>query len=182
MITSNALGHLVYSRSGKFAMEESVKVSALENAMRTINNAYRGSSLPKKTKLKHCPATFLLADAQGETSPLKDTSDFKKFSADHYQGYFHTDHLIPSAFFQESQDPKTLKLYDDLTFRYIYDQNADPKEHAELMTGTETKWYEVKRDLDRLPSFVDPVKLPGYPLPLRARLARWLEERRRMTI
>jgi hypothetical protein len=182
MITSNALGHFVYSRSGKFEMEESTKVLALESAMRTINNAYRGPSVRKKPVLKHCPATFLLTAAEGETSPLKDTSDFKRFSADHYQGYFHTDHLISSAFFQKSEDPKSLSLYDDLTFRYIYDSNADPKEHKELMTGVEAKWYEVKRDLDRLPSFVDPEKTTGYPLPLRARLAKWLEQQRRKRI
>ena len=42
MITSNALGHFVYSRSGKFEMDESAKVTILDSAMRTINNAYKG--------------------------------------------------------------------------------------------------------------------------------------------
>ena len=182
MITSNALGHFVYSRNGKFDMEESAKITALDSAMQTINNAYKSPSVRKKPGLKHCPATFLLPASEGEKSPLKDTSDFKKFSPDHYQGYFHTDHLIPSVFFQRSEDPRTLKLYDDLTFRYIFDPNADPKEHKELMTGVEATWYEVKRDLDRLPSCVDPEKASGYPLPLRARLAKWLEEQRRKRI
>jgi len=182
MITSNALGHFVYSRSGKFEMDDSAKITALESAMRTINNAYKGSSSRGKRLLKHCPATFLLAMKEGETSPLKETSDFKRFSADHYHGYFHTDYLIPSVFFQKAEDPKGLSVYDNLTFRYIYDSDIDAKEHRELMTGVDAKWYEVNRDLDRLPSFVDPQKHSGYSLSLRARLAKWLQERRRQRI
>jgi hypothetical protein len=177
MITSNALGHFTYSRTGKPVLDDAMKTSALENAMRTINNAYRGPSERKRAVLKHCPATFLVAAREGEPSPLKQTSDFKKFSADHYQGYFHTDHLIPSVFFKKDRDPKAVRLYEDLTFRYIYDPSADIEEHAELMTGIESGWYEAKRNLDRLPDFCDPEKTEGLPLQLRARLAKWLEER-----
>ena len=183
MITSNALGHFVYSRSGKFEMDESAKITILDSAMRTINNAYKGGvSTRGKPLLKHCPATFLLPIKEGEASPLKETSDFKRFSADHYQGYFHTDYLIPSVFFQKGEDPRGLSVYDNLTLRYIYDARTDPDEHRELMTGVDAKWYEVKRDLDRLPSFVDPQKHTGYSVPLRARLAKWLEQRRRQGI
>lgn len=183
MITSNALGHFVYSRSGKFEMDESAKITILDSAMRTINNAYKGGvSTRGKPLLKHCPATFLLPIKEGEASPLKETSDFKRFSADHYQGYFHTDYLIPSVFFQKGEDPRGLSVYDNLTLRYIYDSRTDPDEHRELMTGVDAKWYEVKRDLDRLPSFVDPQKHTGYSVPLRARLAKWLEQRRRQGI
>lgn len=177
MITSNALGHFMYSRPPRATLDENTKMWALENAMRTINNAYRGDSRVTGKKKKHCPATYLLPAHENEESPLRDTSDFKKYSADHYQGFFHTDHLIPSVFFRKEPNPAKLKLYHDLTFRYIYDPAADPQEHADLMTGTDATWYDVKRNMDRLPSFVEPEKISTLSLPLRARLARWLAER-----
>jgi hypothetical protein len=179
MITSNALGHFTYSRGGNVAMDDAMKVTALENAMRTINNAYRGAPGSKRAVHKHCPATFLVAPDEGDSSPLRETSDFRRFSADHYSGYFHTDHLIPSVFFNKERDPKAIELYKNLSFRYIYDSKADAEEHAELMTGVEAGWYEAKRNLDRLPSFADPEKVDGLPVQLRARLAKWLEERSR---
>src|SRR5437762_8184035 len=58
MITSNALGHFMYSRTGKTDLDDSNKVWALENAMRTINNAHRGDESRGTKKFKHCPATF----------------------------------------------------------------------------------------------------------------------------
>ena len=173
MITSNALGHFIYSRSGKTILDDASKITALESAMRTIGNAYPG--LPSHSK--YCPATFLVPAPAGETSPLRETSDFRKFSADHYCGYFHTDHLVPSVFFHREKSLKNLKLYDDLTFRYIYDSEADPEEHAELTTGVNATWYEVKRNMDQLPDYADPEKSSTLPLPVRARLAKWLEHR-----
>src|SRR5713101_2838358 len=41
MITSNALGHFVYSRLQPDPLCDKDKLGALENAMRTIQNAYR---------------------------------------------------------------------------------------------------------------------------------------------
>src|SRR5437016_6678574 len=58
MITSNALGHFIYSRSPSRVVDHAAKVSALENAMRTIGNAFRPDV--KQCKMKHCPATFLV--------------------------------------------------------------------------------------------------------------------------
>ena len=127
MITSNALGHFMYSRTGKTDLDDSNKVWALENAMRTINNAHRGDESRGTKKFKHCPATFLLPSEPGKESPLRETSEFRKFSTDHYQGFFHTDHLIPSVYFHKEEDPAKLKLYEDLTFTYIYDSVADPQ-------------------------------------------------------
>ena len=177
MITSNALGHFTYCRSRGSALEEKDKLLALENAMRTINNAHEGPTGKKSGKLKNCPATFLIPLAEGEKSPLREASDFRKYSADHYQGYFHTDHLIPSVFFTNEARSKQLKLYENLTFRYIYDPDADPQEHAELMTGIEVNWYDVKRNIDRLPDFVDPEKNLDFSESIRARLATWLDRR-----
>jgi hypothetical protein len=174
MITSNALGHFTYTRSRVPMLQEKEKISALEHAMRTINNAYKG---PTRGKIKHCPATFLVPIKDGENSPLRDGSEFRKYSADHYQGYFHTDHLIPSAFFTNERDPKALNLYDDLTFRYIYDPAADPEEHAELMTGIGATWYEAKRNMDRLPDYADPETGAAFSDKTRGRLAHWLEQR-----
>jgi hypothetical protein len=113
----------------------------------------------------------------GEISPLREGSEFRKYSADHYQGYFHADHLVPSVFFAKERDPKALKLYEDLTFRYIYDPAADAEEHAELMTGIDATWYEAKGNMDRLPDYADPETEATFSEKTRGRLAQWLEQR-----
>jgi hypothetical protein len=176
MITSNALGHFMYARSKKTSLEISEWTWALENAMRTISNAQPSPS-GTKAKFAHCPATFLVPRQAEDPAPLKPTSAFANFSPDHYEGYFHTDHLIPSAFFQKDRDPKGLKRYDDLGLRYIFDPSADPQGHAELMAGIPVSWYEVKRDMDRLPDFVDPERTSILDRSLRGRLVEWLEKR-----
>lgn len=104
MITSNALGHDVYSRNGRSAINDAKKLEALEQAMRTINNAYKEKPTKRAGGLKHCPATFLVAKGT-ETCPVL-KKDLAEYSADHYEGYFHTDHLLPSVFFQEERDPE----------------------------------------------------------------------------
>ena len=176
MVTSNALGHFMYARSSKSSLDVSDYTWALENAMRTISNAQTRPS-GGKTKFAHCPATFLVKREADELSPLKPTSQFIDFSPDHYEGYFHTDHLIPSAFFQKDRDPKDLKKYTDLSLQYIYDPAADPKGHAELMVGIPVTWYDVKRDMDRLPDFVDPERTAKLDRSTRGRLVGWLEDR-----
>jgi hypothetical protein len=176
MITSNALGHFMYARSTKPALEVSDYTWALENAMRTISNAQRQPA-GAKTKFAHCPATFLVKREASDPSPLKPTSQFAGFSPNRYEGYFNTDHLIPSAFFQKERDPKELKHYRDLSLQYIYDPSADPKGHAELMAGIPVTWYDVKRDMDRLPDFVDPERTLKLDRSTRGRLVGWLEGR-----
>ena len=176
MITSNALGHFMYVRTRKAALDQIVCASALEQAMRTIANARKDPS-DGKTKFAHCPATFLVPRQAGDPTPLRPTSEFNDFSPDHYAGYFHTDHLIPSVFFQKDRDPKALHRYDDLSFRYIFDPVADSEGHAELMAGTPAKWYDVGRNMDRLPDFVNPETTSLSDSRLRGRLTTWLEER-----
>ena len=156
-------------------MQEKDKVWALENAMRTINNAHRVGKKSKDRGL--CPATRLVPCADAEVSPLRESSEFRKFSPDHYEGYFHTDHLIPSVFFTAKADEKQIKLYDNLTFRYIFDPVADPVDHAELMTGIAATWYDVRRNMDRLPDYVNPEKKLDFSPVARGRLANWLEGR-----
>jgi hypothetical protein len=70
-----------------------------------------------------------------------------------------------------------LKLYDDLTFRYVFDPTADTQEHAELMTGLDATWYEAKRNMDRLPDYADPETEATLSEKTRGRLAQWLEQR-----
>lgn len=177
MITSNALGHFMYARSKKAALEPSEGIWALENAMRTISNANPNPS-GGKAKFAHCPATYLVPrQADDPTTALKPGSPFANFSPDHYEGYFHTDHLIPSVFFQKDRDPKNLKHYKELSLRYIFDGVADPNGHAELMTGIPVSWYDVKRDMDRLPAFADPERTSTLDRRTRGRLASWLEDR-----
>ena len=107
MITSNALGHFVHSRNIAAMLEDKEKIQALEHAMRTIGNAHRSTG---RGKLKHCPATFLIPIGNGENTPLREGSDFRKYSPDHYQGYFHTDHLIPSVFFSKGKRSERTKV------------------------------------------------------------------------
>ena len=173
MITSNALGHFAYVRQKTNDLVEKDKLWALENAMRTIGNAAKSTGSPR---IKHCPATALVPASVGEAPLLRETSEFRPFSSDHYRGYFHTDHLVPATFFHPERDLKLPTQYDDLSFRYIWDGASDV-DHRDLMTGNETNWYEVRQNLGRLPEFVNPEKTAGYPEELRARLAKWLEQR-----
>lgn len=175
MITSNALGHFVYARTKKPELDAPSLVSALEQAMRTIASAHKDSS--KSQKAVHCPATFLVPRREADPTPLRATSEFAKSSPDHYAGYFHTDHLIPSVFFQKERDPKSLQKYEDLSFRYIFDGGADPEGHRDLMVGTPAKWYDVRRNMDRIPDFADPEQTTILDRQTRGRLAKWLEER-----
>jgi hypothetical protein len=45
------------------------------------------------------------------------------------------------------------------------------------MAGKQVTWYDVRRNMDRLPDFVNPEKHEGLSMQQRARLAKWLEER-----
>jgi hypothetical protein len=175
MITSNALGHFELSRSAGEAMTEKETTHALDNAMRTIKNAHCNNK--RVRGLVHCPATRLAARQVGEASPIRENSDLAIHSPSHYEGFFHTDHLVPSVFFKKERDQKELKLYDDLSFQYIYDPIGDPQDHQELMTGTEAMAFEVKRNMDRLPEFLDPEKQLKFTGKLHGRVGNWLSSR-----
>jgi len=179
MITSNALGHFVLSRipgpEVKEEMQEKDKTHALDNAMRTIFSAYGNDK--KKRGLPHCPATRLVSLEAGETSPIRASSELSKYSPSRYEGFFHTDHLIPSVFFNKERDPKDLKLYEDLSFKYIFDPAGDPEDHRELMTGTLATPYEVKQAMDRLPDFLDPEIPITLSSKLDGRIGGWLSDR-----
>jgi hypothetical protein len=120
---------------------------------------------------------MLVPRSATDPTPLRPTSEFSEFSTDHYAGYFHTDHLIPSVFFQKERDPKTIKRYDDLGFRYIFDPAADPAGHAELMAGIPAKWFEAQQSMDRILDFADPESTSMTDSRLRGRLTTWLEDR-----
>jgi hypothetical protein len=175
MITSNALGHDVYSRNGRMPIDDAKKIEALEQAMRTINNAYKEKPSKRAGALKHCPATFLVAKGAESCPVLK--KDVAAYSADHYEGYFHTDHLLPSVFFQEERDPKDLPLYQDLSLKYIFDGTSDPLDHADLMQGSDASWYDVKRNLDRLPRFSDPETIAALTPKMEGQLKQWAAKR-----
>jgi hypothetical protein len=175
MITSNALGHFELSRSHTIEITDKEKAHGLENAMRTIKNAYGNE---KKVKgLTHCPATRLVNRLPGEDTPIREGSDLREYSPSHYQGFFHTDHLVPSVFFSKERDQKELRSYDDLSFQYIFDPLEDPNDHRELMTGTDATAFEVKRNMDRLPDFLEPEKPLTLSGKLDGRIERWLADR-----
>jgi hypothetical protein len=172
MITSNALGHFELSRSHTADTTEKEKTHALDNAMRTIKGAYGNEK--KVRGLAHCPATSLVNRDPVEDSPIREGSDLRGYSPSHYRGFFHTDHLVPSVFFNKERDHKELKSYDDLSLRYIYDPVGDPQDHQELMTGTDATAFDVKRNMDRLPDFLDPEKQLTFSGKLDGRVERWL--------
>jgi hypothetical protein len=176
MITSNALGHFVYSRAQPGPLQDKDKLGALENAMRTIHNCYR-SPRGRARSGSPCPATQLIPLATGETSPLRESSEFSGFSPDHYRGYFHTDHLVPAVFFAKPEELRHPKIYEPLSFRYIFDPTGDPLEHAELMTGVPAGWFEVRRNMDRLPDYANPESGRELSDKSRGRLAHWAAER-----
>jgi hypothetical protein len=175
MITSNALGHDLYSRGGRSQIDDAKKLEAVEQAMRTINNAYREKPSRRTGALTHCPATFLVPKGEKSEPALK--KDLAGYSADHYEGFFHTDHLLPSVFFQEERDPKNLQLYQDLSLRYIFDSNADPEDHKQLVAGVESNWYDIKRNLDRLPGFCDPEVVSEITAKMQGQLRTWASQR-----
>jgi hypothetical protein len=176
MITSNALGHFVYSRTQASLLQEKDKLGSLENAMRTIHNAYKPRRVGRGAHAL-CPATRLVPLAPGEFSPLRESSEFKAFSPDHYRGYFHTDHLVPAVFFARPEELSSPTVYDPLSFRYIFDSQADPREHEELMTGVAANWFDVRRNLDRLPEYANPENGRDFTEVTRGRLAHWAAER-----
>jgi hypothetical protein len=175
MITSNALGHFELTRAGSSEITNKEKTHGLDNAMRTIKNAYGNEKRIKG--LTHCPATRLVAREQEEESPIREGSDLHPYSPSHYHGFFHTDHLVPSVFFSKERDQKHLPEYDDLSFRYIYDPVGDPDDHKELMTGEKATAYEVKRNMDRLPDFLDPEIPLKFTGKFDGRIGRWLADR-----
>ena len=175
MITSNALGHFAYSRSPTRSISGTEKIDSLSNAMRTINNAFKPNR--NNSGLKHCPMTWLHERKADEASPLRDKSDMYRFSPSSYSGHFHTDHLIPSAFFHPGRDVPSLQTYADLDLRYIHDVASDARSHAELMAGEDCMWYDVQQNLNRLPDFVNPEKTAELSLKERGRLAHWAENR-----
>jgi len=114
---------------------------------------------------------------EGEKSEPALKKDLAGYTADHYEGYFHTDHLLPSVFFQEARDPKNLKLYQNLSLRYIFDSKADPEDHEHLVAGVKSSWYEIKRNLDRLPRFCDPEVVSELKLKMQGQLKTWAAQR-----
>jgi hypothetical protein len=175
MITSNALGHFAHARASTRSISGAEKVAALENAMRTINNAFRPGR--KNSGLKHCPITWLHTRGPDEEMIVRPTTELSGFSPNRYSGFFHTDHLIPSVFFHAERDRKEIPTYDDLDLRYIHDGSTDTQAHVELMAGESCGWYEVQQGLNRLPDFVNPEKTKDLSEKERGRLARWAEDR-----
>jgi hypothetical protein len=134
MITSNALGHFMHCQSPKNPNDTK---RALKQAMGTMLNAH-----VEAKKKPGMPATTLVRRPAGETSPLDGDPQHGQYSARVYEGHFHTDHLIPSTFFDGSKPGKT---FTDLDLSYIHDP-MNP-EHAELVRGEPTDWYSVTNEI-----------------------------------
>ncbi len=88
-----------------------------------------------------------------------------------YQGYFHTDHLIPSVFFQKGQPTH---LFEDLGLAYMHDQRED--DYEELMGGELTNAYTVRSEV-WLSDGKDLAKDFTFEKAERDEAHRWLESR-----
>ncbi len=53
----------------------------------------------------------------------------------------------------------------------------DPQDHADLMQGIEANWYEVKRNLDRLPRTSDPETVAALSPKMQGQLKQWAADR-----
>jgi len=118
--------------------------------VRLISLSRKAEQAGRRTK--HCPATFLLSKRRGKLPGSE--KGCHGIAPDHYDGYFNTDHLLPSVFFQEARDPKDIPLYQNLDLKYITMERQtegpcgiDAGERGDLVRG--------KRNLDRLPRSVD---------------------------
>ena len=88
-----------------------------------------------------------------------------------YRGWFHTDHLIPSAFFEDSQPEHE---YRDLDFSYIHDPETE--DYAELMAGEPATAYEVRREV-WVPDHKDLFHDFSFERQERVAAFQWLESR-----
>lgn len=163
MITSNALGHFMYGLNPTGPPD---MCSALKQAFMTIQNAFTSGN----RRLRQ-PATCLEPRPTDEPSPVDSDPTYGQFSARRYSGWFHTDHLIPSAFFNESQ-PK--HEYCDLDFSYLYDPAAE--NHAKLMAGEPATPYEVRHEV-WVAGNRDVFKDFSFDRPERVAAYQWLESR-----
>jgi hypothetical protein len=163
MITSNALGHFMHGRNPAGPPDTRM---ALKQAFMTIQNAFASGS----RRLRQ-PATRLEPRPGDESSPLDSDPTYSHFSARRYRGWFHTDHLIPSVFFNESQPGHE---YRDLDFSYIHDPEAE--DHAELMAGEPATAYEVRREV-WVPDNKALLEDFSFERPERVAAFQWLESR-----
>ena len=162
MITSNALGHFMHCLT---AEPEPDRRRALKQAMMTIQNAHRSNKRGFKQ-----PATELVPRGEGEASPLEGTA-FGQFSPCRYQGYFHTDHLISSVFFQKRQP---IQIFEDLGLTYMH--NPDEEDYDELMGGEVTNAYTIRSQV-WLPDGKDLARDFTFEKTERDEAHRWLESR-----
>ena len=54
---------------------------------------------------------------------------------------------------------------------------GDPQDYMELMTGTQATSYEVKRNMDRVPDFLNAETPVKFTSKLDGRIGRWLADR-----
>jgi hypothetical protein len=163
MITSNALGHFMHCHNPSGQPDTR---RALKQAFMTIQNAFVSGS----RRLRQ-PATCLEPRRTDEPSPLASDPIYGHFSAQRYRGWFHTDHLIPSVFFEDSQPGHE---YRDLDFSYIH--APETEDHAELMAGEPATAYEVKREV-WIPDHKDLFKDFSFERHERVAAFQWLESR-----
>ena len=131
----------------------------------TIQNAHRSG----KRGLKQ-PATELVPRDEGKVSPLEGTA-FDQFSPCRYQGYFHSDHLIPSVFFQKGQPTH---VFEDLGLTCMHDR--DEEDYDELMGGEVTNAYTIRSEM-WLPDGKDLARDFSFEKAERDEAHRWLESR-----
>jgi hypothetical protein len=107
-------------------------------------------------------------------SPFANDPIYGQFSTQQYRGWFHTDHLIPSVFFEDAQ-PK--HEYRDLDLSYVH--NSEIEDHAELMAGEPATVYDVRREV-WIPENKDLFQDFSFERQERVAAFQWLESRLHM--
>ncbi len=149
--TANAIGHLVASQNYAEAILEASGVAlkgqmvdslggALVFAMRTIAGAHdhpksgRATELFTMTEKEH--ANLHVSFKRCPFAPLaaSDPVHLKDYSR--YRGWFHTNHALPSIFFNDAiERPEFVTSHDDIDLSYLFDDSRGNQDYWRFGQG-----------------------------------------------
>lgn len=142
IVSTNSVGHYAYRAHN--LLEGAPLLPAHSGQMLSLAKATIKDSFQGDLRVNPHPATWLKS-VPGSV----DKSDDRQ-----YNGWYHTDHLIPRVYFDERQSRATdsLTFYDDLDFSYIHDH--EDSMFRDLFLGTETRLRDVRPTLMMYPDHV----------------------------
>jgi len=136
-LSMNSVGHMVHASAnwpmdgaGKNAPKPKTLGEALRLAMQTISLAKDACS---------GVATWLLERKEGDACPHADDtwpSGIKGKERRNYEGWYHTDHTIPSPYFAlDIERPAAVTDPHNLDFSYLWDDSDDNPDHQTMGLG-----------------------------------------------